>query len=76
MYLHWDNTVHLLSECVDPVPGEGILKTWVRLKHFDVLDALDVDFEVDQGQVGGNGIRGHLNEDHRFVALCLTAVVH
>lgn len=75
MYFHRDDTVDLLSECIDPVPGKGIFEPRVCLEHFDILYALYVDFEVDQGQVGGDGIRGHLYEDDRFVALCLTAVV-
>lgn len=76
MYFYRDNIVYFLFECVDFVLGEGIFKIWVRFKYFDVFDVLDVDFEVDQGQVGGNGIRGYLNEDYRFVVFCFIVVVY
>ena len=75
MNLHRDNSIHLLSVGIDPVPGECVLEPWISLKHSDIFDALDVDFEMDQGEVGGDGVRSHLDEDNWLVSLRLTAMV-
>lgn len=75
MHLHRDNPINLLSVGVNTIPGKRVFKARIRFKHLNSLNALDVDFEVDQGEICRDGVWSHLDENDGLVALRLTAVV-